>query len=131
MTLPAARAREGPAAGQGEPPFPLEPADEVHVLHQRQGRDAADAVVDGLADEQGLVPVGQREKAGAQRHRRFHESIAAARSVDGEAERTADDVPAESSNVFGPTRLEPGVRVQEEQPVSRGAPSPRAQLGAP
>src|ERR671918_125608 len=100
----------------------LEPAHQIHVLHQRQRAEAAQAIIEVPRDEEPLISVRQSEQLAAETNQPLDEARHDAIIIEREAERRRSlSAPAalhpfdEVLRLLSPARLEHRVGVEKEQ----------------
>ncbi len=74
--------------------------------------------------EEALVPVGQAPEATAEGDPCLHDAIAKTGRVDGEAEGAPHHLSVQAPQGRRPARLEPGVGVEEDEPIPGGPAGP-------
>ena len=103
----------------------FQPPHQIDILHQRHRFEAAELAIKLARDEQALIAVRQREQEAAERHERFqharHDAVIIERKAEGSGSRISPPIRHplhEPFRLFRPARLEDGVGMEEEQPVS-------------
>ncbi len=114
-------------------PGPANPANEVHVFHQRQRPITSDLAVKCPRDEKPLVPVRQPQHPHARRNPALDDASLPGVAVEPEAE--ASRSPGRSVDVSldgcAPAHVQPGVGVKEKQPIAGGRLAARPELSTP